>query len=312
MFTPTPSLLAPLLAPLGAAALAYIAYVLSERFTPRIQRPQSARLTRFIAGKGAPSAVPVGSFEHRVRIAFSGVRLDASGREAFYLLLARGGAGAAMTLLLLMAGLPILTSLAGFAAGYVFVNGWVRRAWNRTRTEIEAELPALLTRLASVIQTAPNVPSALETVAQTLRSDGPLRIWAQETAARMHQEGYSAVEAVAVGAAGISSALAIAADLIGRMWTTGGEGYVRAFGAAADNLESVLDARLLARAKGAGAQGTLNILTAMTFVMIGFMSHSAALAQQVRAPLVQVAYAVVVLLITYGHSQVSSLIDNAV
>lgn len=297
---------------LGAGALAFVAYVLGDRFAPRFHRPQTARLTNFVITRSAAKAVPVGSFEHRVRIAFSGVRMDASGREEFYLMLARLGAGAVMVLLLLIMGLPLLTSLAGFAAGYVFVNGWVTRAWNKTRTEIEAELPSLLTRLASVIQTAPNVPSALETVAQTLRSDGPLRAWTQETAARMHREGYAVMDAVREGAAGISTSLSIAADLIGRMWTTGGEGYVKAFAAAADNLESVLDARVLARAKGSSAQGTVNILTGMTFLMIGFMTHSAALADSVRSPLVQIAYAIIILAIVFGHSQVSDLIDNAV
>ena len=148
------------------------------------------------------------------------------------------------------------------------------RAWNKTRTEMEAELPSLLLRLSATIQAAPNVPSALETVAKTLRSDGPLRVWTQETAARMHNEGHIAVESIRESAAAISTSLSIAADLIGRMWTTGGEGYAKAFGTAADNLESVLDARVLARAKGGSAQGTVNILTVMTFVMIAFMSRS--------------------------------------
>ena len=120
------------------------------------------------------------------------------------------------------------------------------------------------------------------------------------------------MEAIRESAAGISTSLSIAADLIGRMWTTGGEGYARAFGAAADNLESVLDARVLARAKGGSAQGTVNILTAMTFVMIAFMSRSDALADIVKSPLVQALYALICLVIVYGHSQVSNIIDNAV
>ncbi len=96
------------------------------------------------------------------------------------------------------------------------------------------------------------------------------------------------------------------------MWTTGGEGYAKAFGTAADNLESVLDARVLARAKGGSAQGTVNILTVMTFVMIAFMSRSGAMSDIVKSPLVQVLYALICLVIVYGHSQVSSIIDNAV
>jgi hypothetical protein len=177
---------------------------------------------------------------------------------------------------------------------------------------MEAELPSLLMRLNATVQTAPNVPSALEIVAKTLRSDGPLRVWTLETAARMHNEGHGAVETIRESAAGMSMSLSIVAELIGRVWTTGGEGYGKAFGAAADNLESVLDARVLARSKGGSAQGTVNILTVMTFGMIAFMTRSEALAEVVNTPLVQVLYAIIALVIVYGHSQVSEIIDNAV
>jgi len=56
----------------------------------------------------------------------------------------------------------------------------------------------------------------------------------------------------------------------------------------------------------------VNILTGMTFVMIAFMSRNSALATIVRMPLVQVAYAVICLVIVYGHSQVSEIIENVV
>jgi hypothetical protein len=300
---------------LGAGALAWAAWLFGGMFNLRIGRPQVTRLENFAASKrgaGKSSATPVGSFEHRVRIAFAKINLDATGSENYYLMLGRMTAGALLTVALMIVGLPFLTSLSGFAAGYVFVGGWVTRAWNQTRTEMESELPSLLMRLNATIQAAPNVPAALETVAKTLRSDGPLRTWTLETAARMHSEGYGAMESIRESAAGISTSLSIAADLIGRMWTTGGEGYTKAFGTAADNLESVLDARVLARAKGGSAQGTVNILTVMTFVMIAFMSRSDAMADLVRSPLVQALYAVICLVIVYGHSQVSNIIDTAV
>ena len=294
--------------------MAWAAWHVGGMLKLRIGRPQVTRLENFATGQHVEkaSAVQVGSFDHRVRIAFAKINIDAAGSESYYLMIGRIVAGAALTLALLIAGLPLLTSLVGIVAGYIFVNGWVTRAWSKARTDIEAELPSLLLRLNATIQAAPNVPAALETVAKTLRSDGPLRVWTLETAARMHSEGYGAMEAIRESAAGISTSLSIAADLIGRMWTTGGEGYAKAFGAAADNLESVLDARVLARAKGGSAQGTVNILTGMTFVMIAFMSRSDALADIVKSPLVQALYAGIALVIVYGHSQVSNIIDNSV
>lgn len=310
---PTLSMFLPFIA---AGMLAWIVWRLSGALTlPRIGRPQVTRIETFAGGKrglGKTTVAEVGSFEHRVCIAFAKIGIDAAENEEYYMMMARIVTGAAMTFILMIVGLPFFTSLIGIIAGYIFVNGWVARAWNKTRTEMEAELPSLLLRLNATIQAAPNVPSALETVAKTLRSDGPLRVWTQETAARMHNEGHTAVESIRESAAAISTSLSIAADLIGRMWTTGGEGYAKAFGTAADNLESVLDARVLARAKGGSAQGTVNILTVMTFVMIAFMSRSGAMADIVKSPLVQVLYALICLVIVYGHSQVSNIIDNAV
>jgi len=301
----------------AAAALAWIAYLIGEHFEPpQIGKSKSeSRIEAFATSKRAEpktSAAPVGSFEHRVRVAFAGVGMDASGGEEYYLLMARLAVGAVMFIVLLLIGLPFLTSLIGFAAGWVFMDGWVKRSWSKVRTDIEAELPSLLLRLNAVIQTAPNVPSALEIVAGTLAEGKPLKAWTLEAAAWMHIEGHGAVEAIRESAAGISTSLSIAADLIGRMWTTGGEGYVNAFGTAADNLESVLDARVLARAKGGSAQGTVNILTGMTFLMIAFMSRNPSLASTMKMPLVQMAYAVICLVIVFGHSQVSEIIENVV
>ncbi|MFZ5884023.1 MAG: type II secretion system F family protein [Chloroflexota bacterium] len=301
----------------GAGALGWAGYLLGQRFAPDFsRRTKISRLENFAGGKISldkkANSAPVGSFEHKVRIAFSRFGVNAAGREEYYLNVGRLAAGAALSLTLMVIGLPFLTSLIGFIAGRIFVNGWITRSWNKTRTEMEAELPSLLMRLNATLQTAQNVPSALEIVAKTLRADGPLRAWTLETANRMHAEGHGAIETIRQSAAGMSMSLSIVAELIGRVWTTGGEGYSRAFGTAADNLESVLDARVLARSKGGSAQGTVNILTVMTFGMIAFMTRNPAMAAIVNTPLVQVLYAVVALVIVYGHSQVSDIIDNAV
>ena len=301
----------------GAGALGWAGYLLGQRFTPDFSgRSRTSRIENFAGGKAsldkkANSAV-VGSFEHKVRIAFARINIGAAGNEEYYLSVGRLAAGGGLSLILMVIGLPFLTSLIGLVAGRVFVNGWITRSWNKTRTEMEAELPSLLMRLNATLQTAQNVPSALEIVAKTLRADGPLRAWTLDTANRMHAEGHGVIESIRQSATGMSMSLSIVAELIGRVWTTGGEGYGKAFGTAADNLESVLDARVLARSKGGSAQGTVNILTVMTFGMIAFMTRSPAMGEIVDTPLVQVLYAIIALVIVYGHSQVSEIIDNAV
>ena len=298
----------------GAGSLAWAGYLLGQRINLDIRFGSKNRLDSFLGTKNNTKVVPVaiGSENHRVRVAFQSSNIDAAGSADYYIMLGTIVVGAVMTTALMVLGLPFITSLVGFVAARVFINGWVSRAWTKVRLDMEGELPKLLMRLASMLQTTPNVPSALEAVSETLKATGPLRVWAQETAARMHSEGYGVMEPIRQNAAGISTSLSIATELIGRVWTTGGEGYSKAFLHAADNLESVLDARVEARAKGSGAQGTVNILTAMTFGMIGFMLNSEALAASAESLLVQVLYAVIALVIVYGHSQVSDLIDNLV
>jgi hypothetical protein len=303
---------------LGAAAMAWAGYLLGKWYTPefKFKLGSKNRLDSFLDKRGAKgaakSSVPIGGQEHRVRIAFASLKIDAAGSEEYYMTLATIVIGVVFMLILMLIGLPFITSLAGLLAGRVFLNGWITRSWNKVRADMESELPSLLLRLSSTLQTTPNVPSAIETVSTTLKGNGPLRVWAMETAARMHSEGYGVMDAIRENAAGISTSLAIATELIGRVWITGGEGYAKAFGAAADNLESVLDARVEARAKGSGAQGTVNILTVMTFFMIAFMMKSDAMAEAVSLLIVQVLYAGITLLIVYGHKQVSELIDSVV
>jgi len=97
------------------------------------------------------------------------------------------------------------------------------------RTDVEAEIPGLLSGLKSAISTAPNVPQALADTARTLKLGGPLRSWAEKTASKMHAEGQPCLDDLRKEAAAISSSLAVCVELIGRMWTTGGQGYAQAF-----------------------------------------------------------------------------------
>jgi membrane protein YqaA with SNARE-associated domain len=299
---------------LAAAALAMIAFVLGGVLAYRLEKSTNSRLADYAADalpeKNLP--VPTGSFEHRVRIAFLKYNVRVDGNESLYLWLARGFAGVIVVLLMLISGLPILTSLIGFVAGYVLVNGLVSRAWNNVRTEMEAEIPGLLSGLKSAVSTAPNVPQGLEDTARTLRKDGPLRAWGINAASRMHAEGHPAIEALRLEAAIISTSLAICVELIGRMWTTGGEGYALAFESAATNLRDVLNARVMARARGAGAQGTVNLLMGLTFLMIVFLTRSPSMAATINTPLIQIVYAGIFLMIVYGYTMIGDMIDKAV
>jgi hypothetical protein len=299
---------------LAASALAVIGYLVARRLVANLGKSSVTRLEAFAGEAGNPRAVgvPVGSFNHRVRLAFAKYRIDVSGREEFYLWAARVAVGGGLTLVMFVVGLPLITSLIGLVAGYVLVDGLITRTWNRMRTDVEAEIPGLLSGLKSAISTAPNVPQALADTARTLKLGGPLRSWAEKTASQMHAEGQPCFDDLRKEAAAISSSLAVCVELIGRMWTTGGQGYAQAFENASENLRDVLSARVLARARGSGAQSTTNLLMGLAFVTIVFLNRNPSMAASVRIPLVQVAYAVIFLMIVYGYNMINDMIENAV
>ena len=310
-----PPVLYGLLPALAAGALSVLGYLAAERLVAGIgSRSSVTRLKAFAGTAAAPTtaAVSLGSTEHKVRLAFSRYGIAAGGREGFLLWMARLGVGIFLTLLLVIAGLPFLTSLIGLVGGYLLVDGLIKGNWNKLRTDVEAEIPGLLSGLKSAIATAPNVPQALADTARTLRIGGPLRAWAEQTASRMHAEGQPCLEQLRKEAAAISSSLAVCVELIGRMWTTGGEGYGQAFENAADNLRDILSARVLARARGAGAQSTTNLLMGLAFLVIVFINRNPAMSGSVHSPLVQLAYAVIFLMLVYGYTMINNMIENAV
>lgn len=312
-----PFMLTAILPLIGAGAMGWAGYMLGKRMNIELRIGNKSRLDNFLnveqrSINSQASPAVIGSQEHRVRVAFSSINIDAAGAEEYYTTIGSLVLGAGFMFVMILIGLPFITSLAGFAAGRMFLSGWVTRSWAKVRLGMEAELPSLLRNIAQNLQITPNVPSAMDEAAKILRSDGYLAPWAKEMTARMHSEGFGAIEPIRQGAAGVSTSLSIAVELIGRVWTTGGGGYTRAFNDAAESLESVLDARVEARAKGAGAQGTVNLLTIMTFVMMGFMLNTDSLSGTTAMPLLQLVYAGISLIVVYGHGQISDTIDNVV
>jgi hypothetical protein len=117
----------PILAALALAAIAYFGAGILSSYLSR--KSEIGRLDNFSAGRAAGIAaanlqeISIGSADHRVRLAFKSIGFDAKGNEAFYLMVGRVAAGAIIFVILLIVGLPVVTSLSGFLAGFVFVNG---------------------------------------------------------------------------------------------------------------------------------------------------------------------------------------------
>jgi len=301
---------------LGAAAVALAGYfALAPVAEALSRRGSSNRLDAFAQRRSdqrAAEKVAFGGEEHRLRVAFSMVGIDVSGREVFYLWIARAALGGALFVGLQIVGLPLLTALVGFPAGYILLNGFVQQAWNKVRSEVESEIPTLLNSLSATFQTAPNVIAAVESVSETLRSNGPLRRWLMDLLETMHESGAGGLDAVAREAADYSPSLSIVVELIHRMWQTGGSGYAQAFIAAAENLETVLDARVDARATGDANRGLVNILMGATVAMMGIFARTKGMQETVSSPLVQIAYMLILLMVIFGQTQINKMIDEAV
>jgi hypothetical protein len=301
---------------LGAVALAIAGYyVLSPVADMLSRRGSTGRLDAFAQARGnkrAADKVSFGGTEHRLRVAFAQYGIDVAGKEGFYLWVARGALGAGFFVGLQVVGLPLFTSAVGFLAGYILINGFVQQAWNKVRSEVESEIPTLLNSLSATFQTAPNVIAALETVTDTLRANGPLRVWLMDLLEVMHAQGVGGLDLASKEAADYSPSLSIVVELIHRMWQTGGSGYAHAFIAAAENLETVLDARVDARATGDSSRGLVNILMGATVGMMAIFARTDGMQEMVSSPIVQIAYAAILLLVIFGQTQINKMIDEAV
>ncbi len=225
---------------------------------------------------------------------------------------ARLAAGVILFFGLQIIGLPALTAVVAFPAGYIIVNGYVTQKWNSVRSEVEAEIPALLNNMATTLQTTDNVISATRMVRDTLRNGGPLQMWLDETVRSMEAEGIGSLDEVSKTAAAYSHSLSIVVELIRRMWQTGGKGYAQAFISASENLETVLDARVNARATGDAGRSVMWTLVGATIGMMAIVSRNEGMAEIIQSPFVQVLYAIILMLVVFGQTQVTKMIDEAV
>lgn len=301
---------------LAAGLLATMAYsVLAPVGNALARQGRAGRLDAFAqAGRERQAAKQVrfGGEEHRLRVAFMSVGLDAAGAEPLFLWGARIAAGFVLFFGLQIVGLPVLTALVAFPAGYIVVNGYVAQKWNSVRSEVESEIPALLNNMATTLQTTDNVISATRMVRDTLRNGGPLQMWLDDLLRSMESEGVGGLDEASKTAAAYSHSLSIVVELIRRMWQTGGKGYAQAFVAAAENLETVLDARVNARATGDAGRSVMWTLVGVTVGMMAIVSRNEGMAEIVQSPVVQILYAGILMLVVFGQTQIIKMIDEAV
>jgi len=292
--------------------MAFIAYRLGAGLSSARAR-SAVRVASLVGVVEEEQKVAFGSEEHRLRLAFRKLGLNVAGHEQTALTVARLVAGLGVFLALrLFLGLPLLTSLIGFAGGWIVVNGMVNGAWSEVRQQIEAEIPQFLTGLSSTVQVTPNVLQAVEDELRTLKPGGALQTWLKdEFLPRCQREGFEAVDGLTREAFGLSSSLGVIVFLIGRLWRTGGKEWETAFEMASKNLEGVLDARVMGQATGKSAKNSVLLIAGITAGVMVMILRNPALHDAVQMPVVQIAYVLIVLMMLFGWNFMNKLIDEA-
>ena len=295
----------------GAGAMAFIAYRMVAGL--QLRSRTESRVAALTGIREQEDRVAFGSEAHRLRLAFRRLGLNVAGRERFARNVARIVAGVVVFLVLEMfLGLPPVTSLIGFAGGWILVGGLINGAWAQVKQDIEREIPLFLTGLSSTVQVTPNVLQAVEDELRTLQPGGALQTWLQdEFLPRSQREGFEALDGLTREAFELSSSLGIVVFLLGRLWKTGGKQWETSFEMASHNLEGVLDARVLGQATGKSAKGSVQLIAGITtFVMILILRNEA-LASTVQQPVVQLVYGGIILLMLFGWGFMNRLIDEA-
>jgi hypothetical protein len=295
---------------IAGVALAFGTYFL-VRLLMQLRRP-GGRLTQFAGAAEEKAAADTGSRNHKIRLVFLSFGLDVSGNETMALALAVLGAGTILALILLIVGAPLLMIPAGYVAAWFLVDSQLNTVWVKLVHGIEREIPIFLSRLASTVQIESNVLEAINEVAETLEPKGQLKEWMQRFIGRCQAGGLQALGEMLLEAQAISTSLGITVFEIGRLWETGGPGYVKAFNMAAENIGDALKARALAHSKGDGAKGSIRmIVLALAAVMI-FMFATPAFAKSMQDPSTQMLYAFILGWMFFGWSMIDSIIEGAI
>lgn len=301
----------PFVAGLAAAVIVYLAL---DWLLHRLRvRGTTEVLERFVQEREEEKFVAaIGSDRYKIRLAFTRFGMDVSEREELALWLARILFAVLLTLLIWWAGFPPLTLVAGPAIAWFLVSSLVEGTWTKMRREIENEVPTFLSRMSGTVQAEPNVLLALEDVAETLNPEGPLRSWLRRLLSRLSAEGRPAFRPMLEEAESISPSLGLAIFEVLRLWETGGEGYARAFARAAENLMGILDGRVQAYAKAAGAKSAIRVVLGALILVSVFMMRNPEMALTIRSPLIQIVYLFIAVWVAIGWHQINSMIEEAV
>lgn len=256
-------------------------------------------------------SVPVGSTQHKTRLAFGRFGLNVVGQETLAVLSARITLALISALAIYLFGFPLTAALAGAGVGWLAVDVVIAAVWRSQQFAIERELPTFLAGLAITIQAVPNMRQAVEDVLETLAEKGPLRAWLAHLLVRLQAEGRGLFDELLAEAQTISPALGLAVFELKRLAETGGVGYGEAFVMAADSLGTVLEARAVAAAKADNARGsTWIVLGSMLFTLL-VLVRSPNFQQSLAEPIIQLLYLVLAGVVAFGMKLMTDIVNDA-
>jgi Flp pilus assembly protein TadB len=297
----------------AAGTLAYMVYFLLERLLAYTSGPGRA-LDAYARRSGAEDAgaaqAELGSRAYKICLAFSAYGLDVGGWEMPALYLAYGVAAIFLCAPVLLFGLPTSLLIAALFLGYLLVNALVEGRWERLRQQIEKEIPTLLIRLSSLLKANPNLIETLDSVADGLDPDRPLKPWVKRLASRLQSSGRRGLEEMQLEAQSISPSLLLAVVEIGRLWETGGKGYSDALRMASENVADLVQTRAQANAVASGAWGTTRtILLALGFTL-GAVLVNPVSKPAFQTPLLQLGLLLLVVWGGFGYWQIRDAIAS--
>jgi hypothetical protein len=297
----------------GALALAVLAYAVGSAFIRALTHRRMSQGFADFARDAESAEVQIGSAAYKIRTTYAAYGLDITGQEElyFYSTVALIGLVAMGAFLLIQLNL-ILALIAGGAIGYFAVQALIAGRWEKTRLEIDAEIPTFLRNLSGIIQTEPNVLQAMASANESLDPGKPLHAWISFAIRTLQARGKEAFRTLRPEASEITSALGIAVFEIERLWEAGGEGYTRAFQMTADNLAEILTVKAQAASKASGATGLARLIIAAAVLTIGYiLSSQVGEDIYLHNPLVKIVLALAVGWGIYGWMYIKEMVREA-
>ena len=300
----------------GALAAAAIAWFAVNAVVAAISQKTASKTVQDFLRPAAETTAEarMGSAAYKIRTAFAPLGIDAAGQEETVFYGAWAGIGVAVTVGLLVVGInAVFALIAGAAIGYFAVQAIVSGRWDKTRQQVDAEIPTFMRNLSGIVQAEPNVLSALNSARESLDPGKPLYDWIGYLMRSVQTNGNKAYDILLDEAGEISSALVVVVYEIKRLHEAGGTGYVKALRMAADNLAEILTVKAQAASKAAGATGLAKLIIGTSiFSMYYIVSSDVGKDLYLGNPMVQLGMIAAVAWGVYGWIYIKDMVREAV